>query len=69
MALLKTQDDVYRFALECIEIDQEELRIWRERFPRLAMSVSEEARAKIEGRDPDYGPPQMFGSDKNGERT
>ncbi|MBV6487609.1 MAG: hypothetical protein GHHEDOFH_01556 [Pseudorhodoplanes sp.] len=44
-----------------IRVDAEELRIWRERHPREALAVAEEARARIEGREPNYGPAQVFG--------
>ena len=52
---------VMRFALEGFEVDQEELRIWRESYPRHADAVREIARAKIDGREPNLPPPQMFG--------
>lgn len=41
--------------------DQEELRIWRETYPHRAPYFAEEARAKAEGRQPNYPPPIAIG--------
>lgn len=38
-----------------------ELKAWRERHPREAASVHEEALAKVERRKPNYGPHQAYG--------
>lgn len=34
-----------------------ELKIWRERYPDQAPFIAEEAAAKVERRDPKFGPP------------
>lgn len=53
--------DATQFLHECLVRDQAELAIWRARFPRSAASVREEAVAKIEGREPDFGPVKIWG--------
>lgn len=52
MKLFTEDTDARRFALEAMEMEAEELRIWREKFPRSAADIREMARAKIEGRNP-----------------
>jgi hypothetical protein len=47
------------------KIAQAELVAWRERHPREAPSVREEAAAKVEGRAPKYPPPRGFGGKAN----
>lgn len=39
------------------ETNQAELEAWRRRYPDMAGFVAEEARAKVEGREPNYGTP------------
>lgn len=54
--------DPIAMANEFFKIDQEELRIWRESYPRQAANVREEARAKVECREPRFGSPHAFGA-------
>lgn len=54
MNWIEVADKHFKVALE-------ELRIWREKHPREAADVHEEALAKIEKRAPNYAPPRMFG--------
>lgn len=44
-----------------ISLREEELKAWRARHPREASDVLEEARAKVEGREPQYGPVRAYG--------
>jgi hypothetical protein len=48
-------------ARKFIEIDMEELRIWRECYRHRARYIREEAAAKVEGREPKYIPPVVIG--------
>lgn len=48
--------------LRMLQVTQAELDIWRERYPHSAGFVAEEARAKVEGREPIFGPPLVIGS-------
>lgn len=47
--------------MKFVKVNDEELRIWRERYPHIAPHVREEAVAKVEGREPQYPAPQAFG--------
>lgn len=54
-------NDALRFVIQGFKYDQEELRIWRERYPHRAPFISEEARSKIDGREPNWPAPYVIG--------
>lgn len=43
------------------KVQQEELRLWRTWYPIRARFIAEEARAKVEGRKPNYPPAVAIG--------
>jgi hypothetical protein len=58
--------DWQAFLRQQMELVQAELRAWRRRYPYDAGFVYEEARAEVEGREPEYGPPIVRGATQPG---
>jgi hypothetical protein len=53
--------DLRKYAAEQMKLMAAELEAWRSRHPREASYVAEEARAKVEGREPNYGQDGIWG--------
>lgn len=50
-----------QFFWKTVKLLNAELDAWRRRYPDAARFVEEEARAKVEGREPNYPPPIVRG--------
>ena len=51
----------FKWISDSMERDCAELEIWRKFYPHRAIYIAEEARAKVEGCEPDYPRPIAIG--------
>lgn len=54
------KQEAQRLLADGVKRMQAEIEIWRKRHPRETQFVDEEARAKVEGREPKYQPSRAY---------